>query len=119
MNAGHPPALVIAADGGVRTLPATAPPAGLFEAVDQACATLQMRAGDWLVICSDGVTEAAGPRGEEFGHDRLVEAASRHRHRPPDVMCQAILETVESFAAGAPPADDMTVLAVRVTEPPA
>jgi sigma-B regulation protein RsbU (phosphoserine phosphatase) len=114
VNAGHPPPIVIGPAEGVRALAATAPPAGLFEQVDCECAELQLHSEEWLIICSDGITEAASSRGEEFGSERLVDVARSHRHECADRMCQAILEAVESFAAGAPQADDMTVLAARV-----
>ena len=114
VNAGHPPPVVIGAAGGVRTLSATAPPAGLFATVNCACGELQLHPEDWLIICSDGVTEAASVRGEEFGRERFVDVAGRHRHESPDGMCAAILEAVQSFASGAPQADDITVLAARV-----
>jgi sigma-B regulation protein RsbU (phosphoserine phosphatase) len=113
VNAGHPPPVVIGADG-IRALAATAPPAGLFEHLNCACGEVQLYPDDWLIVCSDGVTEAASPRGEEFGQARLIDVARRHRHASAECMCQTILDAVESFAAGAPRADDMTVLAARV-----
>ena len=114
VNAGHPAPMVLSAADGLRILPATAPPAGLFERVNDACGECHLRSGDWLITCSDGVTEAANPRGEEFGQSRVVEVARRHRHELPEGMCEAVLEAVESFVAGAPQADDMTVLAACV-----
>ena len=120
VNAGHPPPIVFNGAGNLRMLSATTPPAGLFADVyvgsgfSRTVEELQLHAGDWLIISSDGVTEAASPRGEEFGQDRFVDIARRHRHESPEGMCDAVLEAVAAFAAGAPQADDMTVLAARV-----
>ncbi len=69
--------------------------------------------GDLLVIYSDGVVEAEGTRGEEFGEERLAEAIRRNAGRPAVVVRDAIVAEVRKFAHGAPQADDLTLLVVR------
>ncbi|GAB6040177.1 SpoIIE family protein phosphatase [Endothiovibrio diazotrophicus] len=72
-NAGVPDALLIR-DGEVTTrFPSTAPPLGIIEAMDPAAdaAHHPLLAGDRLYAYSDGVTEAAGEDGEQFGEGRL------------------------------------------------
>jgi len=38
----------------------------------------QLEPGEWLLLHTDGVTEARNPRGETFGLDRFVDFVIRH-----------------------------------------
>jgi sigma-B regulation protein RsbU (phosphoserine phosphatase) len=58
---------------------------------------------------SDGLTEARDPGGEMYGSPRLREVL---RQAPADAgeAGLAILADVRRFAAGRPPADDLTLV---------
>src|SRR5262245_19106393 len=71
-NAGHNPPLVYGADG-LRRIESGGMPVGLFEIAPYTCDTIQMKPGDFMVLYSDGVTEAHNVAGEEFGEARMVE----------------------------------------------
>jgi sigma-B regulation protein RsbU (phosphoserine phosphatase) len=71
--------------------------------------------GDVFVLYTDGVTEAINAEGEEFSSARLSEALKYlHQQKPAD-MNQGILASVESFAGGGTPRDDITIVTVRHT----
>ena len=116
VNAGHPRPIVInrAATDIVVSLDATCPPVGMFESISSETHQIQLSAGDWLIVYSDGVTEATNARGEEFGRDGLVDAVSRVERAGAPAMCDAVLESVAQHQGAAPPHDDVTVLAARV-----
>src|SRR5579872_5057309 len=69
VNCGHCAPLVLRADGELSRLEPTAPMLGAFEewscVEDEVC----LKAGDTLLLYSDGVTEAANAAGDEFGED--------------------------------------------------
>ena len=72
--------------------------------------------GDLLALYTDGLCDAANTKGEEWGFRRFLEtvqACSRQRAR--DIV-DRVFETVESFAAGSPQYDDMTLWLGRVQE---
>ena len=71
-NAGHNPPMLVGADGEVRRLEVGGIVLGLFEGVDFAEATVDLAPGDFLVVFSDGVSEAMSAAGEEYGDDRLI-----------------------------------------------
>ncbi len=73
--------------------------------------------GDVLVIGTDGIWEAANPRGERFGKEALREVIRRHARLSAGEMVRAIHEAVADFREGLPPADDVTVVVLRVTDP--
>ena len=113
-NAGHCPPLVLQ-DHGVRSVPATGVPIGLFCVKDYAVETLTLEAGDTLVFYTDGVTEALNVADQEYGEDRLVRLARGMAHEPPHAIVRACVADVAAFRGGVRRLDDVTVVAVRRT----
>ena len=66
-----------------------------------------------LVLYSDGVTEANNPNYEEFGEEQLIEVLNAHRHEPAAEIVQAVTRALTEFTAGAPQADDITLLVAK------
>jgi sigma-B regulation protein RsbU (phosphoserine phosphatase) len=73
----------------------------------------EVRSGDTLVLYSDGLVEAASPRGEEYGEARLRELLTAQRDAGPEEIRDAILTSVGAFLAAATPRDDLTLLVAR------
>jgi sigma-B regulation protein RsbU (phosphoserine phosphatase) len=90
-------------------------PLGSFFGVNYDEVTLPIDAGDVLVLCTDGVSEAMNSRGEEFGTARLMDVVQSTRDQSSADMVSAISQAVETHRAGFPPNDDMTIVVVRVT----
>jgi len=67
------------------------------------------------VFCSDGVSEAMNEAGLEFTSERLIEVVETAHHLPAAKIVEAIFAAVEQWRAGAPPNDDMTAVAVKIT----
>jgi hypothetical protein len=65
-----------------------------------------------LLIFTDGVTEAMSPADELYSEARL-EALLTNAKDPPEALTGRIIDDVESYAAGAEQADDITILAYR------
>ena len=111
-NAGHNPPLVIGKNG-VRRLETGGPIVGLFEAATFEEETVTLTSGDWLIIFSDGVSEALSADGEEYGETRLLATAEKHVDLPPSEFLQAIFADVRAFTKGAPQSDDITAMVLR------
>ena len=75
--------------------------------------TIQLDAGDLLVLYSDGVTECINGQEEEFGEDRFIDVLRRHREKPALAIVDAATNALREFAAGAPPADDITLVVAK------
>ena len=113
-SAGHNPAYLLGRDATVRRLEKGGLVVGAFEdaAYEQESVTLQP--GDTLVLFSDGVTDTESPSGEQFGEERLYSVlADRKPGHAPEEILERVLHATRLFAAGHPPADDITVLVVR------
>jgi sigma-B regulation protein RsbU (phosphoserine phosphatase) len=100
-------------DGGVRGLPATGLPVGLFAVEKYSSRLLELGTGDVLLLYTDGLTEARGPSGVEFGTDRVAAVLERSRGVPAAEVVEALLSELDGFRQGVPHADDLTVMAVR------
>jgi serine phosphatase RsbU (regulator of sigma subunit)/pSer/pThr/pTyr-binding forkhead associated (FHA) protein len=111
-NAGHNPPLLVARTS-VRRLEVGGPIVGLFEAASFTEETVQLTPGDWLIVFSDGVSEALSADGEEYGEARIVEIAQKHAAAEAPEMLQAIFRDVRAFTKGAPQNDDITALVLR------
>lgn len=90
-------------------------PLGSFPGTTYDEVTVSLHAGDVFVFCSDGVSEAMNPAGQEFTSERLIEIVERTPHLPASRIVEAIVAGVEEWRAGAPPNDDMTAVAVKIT----
>jgi sigma-B regulation protein RsbU (phosphoserine phosphatase) len=111
-NAGHCPPLVVRADT-VAELPASGPPIGLFDGRSYVPAEVRLDPGDVLFLHTDGVTEASNPVGEEYGADKLRARLRAARGQGARAMAAACFDDVARFRAGAPRADDVTLLVLQ------
>jgi sigma-B regulation protein RsbU (phosphoserine phosphatase) len=104
VNCGHVQPM-LANRTGVRRLENANMVVGLIEEATFTSERLQLKAGDRIVLATDGVTEAESTDGEFFGEDRLEAALE-------GTTIEGVFSKVESFMNGAPPNDDFTMLEV-------
>ncbi|HET9299405.1 MAG TPA: PP2C family protein-serine/threonine phosphatase, partial [Candidatus Polarisedimenticolaceae bacterium] len=112
-NAGHNPPMLMRRSGEVERLQGSGPVLGILPDVGFTQRAVRMEPGDLLLIFSDGVTEAVDPAGEEFGEDRLVREVLQAGDVDPRDVVDRVLLALGAWSAGAPPADDVTLLAAR------
>ena len=115
--AGHPPPLLLrGADGALEELPMLGgPPLGLFPEQVFVAGSVEMRPGDTLVAYTDGVTEGMNPARTLFGEERLRETLRGGETLPLAELWRRLVARLEAHAAGAAPADDVTLLMLRRT----
>jgi phosphoserine phosphatase RsbU/P len=112
-NAGHPHAFRIPREGAPERLEATAPPLGLAIAGDIQARQVPWSPGnDLLVLWTDGLVDARNDADEPFGEQRLLAEIAAHRKEAPEALVQRVLEQSEAF--GARPADDRTLLVLKI-----
>jgi serine phosphatase RsbU (regulator of sigma subunit) len=68
--------------------------------------------GDILILGSDGIVEVAHDE-EKFGMERLMKLIRQLKANPLQKVHDEIMEAAMSFAEGASPLDDLTLLLVR------
>jgi phosphoserine phosphatase RsbU/P len=112
-SGGHSPVITRdARGGGAQTHEATLPPLGVIPALpDTPPAPVQLGGDAWLMVASDGITEAFNPDGEMFGEARLVDTLEGHAERPDDAI-KTLKSAVWKWQGKEEPVDDQTVVVV-------
>jgi PAS domain S-box-containing protein len=72
--------------------------------------------GDLFLFYSDGITDVRNRDGELFGLDRLAECVRFNRGLEPEALVDAIRRAALAFAGCDRPTDDLTCVAMKVSE---
>jgi len=115
VNAGHNAPFVVRSDGSHERLREGGPVLGVFATRDFEMGSAQLSPGDRVILFTDGVTEACGVEGEEFGEARLLHLLEDHRALSADELQAKILDVVGEFSGGRWQ-DDATLLVLAVGE---
>ena len=110
VNCGHCPPMLMRANGQVERLEPTATMLGAFDEWEREDAYVHLNAGDFLLLFSDGVTEAENDDEQEFGEVRL-QGLLKSGHTAAETV-EAVAAAVAQFS-GAKRSDDVTVVALR------
>jgi serine phosphatase RsbU (regulator of sigma subunit) len=111
---GHPPALMLRADGDIEVLDASGEilhpvlPSWHFEQ-----RVTPFESGDRLLVYTDGLIESSRASDREiFGLERLEEALRRSPRGVPAVMVESIREALRQHQQGRPAEDDVAIVVV-------
>jgi len=83
----------------------------LFEDVE-----VELEEGDLLLFYTDGVTETESPNGDIYGEERLAGFVRDHLSLSADDLCRAIRDELYEFSGTYQRADDMTIVAIKITD---
>jgi serine phosphatase RsbU (regulator of sigma subunit) len=110
VNAGHNAPVVRRINQSMEFLDKGGLPLGIEPSAVYETGTVSLRAGDTLVMFTDGVVEAFNESGEEFGNGRWLSAI---RNLPPGTAAQALqylMRQVDDFVGATRQSDDITCL---------
>jgi sigma-B regulation protein RsbU (phosphoserine phosphatase) len=113
VNAGHEPPLIIRADGSLDRLEPTGLPVGMIEDFMLEAGEAHIGPGDLLAIFSDGVPEATTDGDRFLGMDPVQDILMTHSREPLSEIRSRIVSAVDSYLAGEPNSDDVTLLLLR------
>ncbi len=111
-NAGHDAPWRIGSGGVARLNTDGGPPLCVLDNFPYPVATVHLAPGEALCLITDGITEAMNAAGELYGNERLAAVLAGTGSAPTTVVA-ALRADVHAFVAGAEPADDLTLLAIR------
>jgi sigma-B regulation protein RsbU (phosphoserine phosphatase) len=112
-SAGHEPLLLLR-DGEVRTFSEGGLVLGIRPGETYRQCALDLRPNDFVLLYTDGATEAANFDDELFSRQRLFDALVQYGRMPPDQTLRNILWDVRRFVGLADQADDITLVGLRV-----
>ncbi|MGV8084406.1 MAG: GAF domain-containing SpoIIE family protein phosphatase [Coriobacteriia bacterium] len=112
VGAGHPPALVLAADEQIRELPSSSSLVGAFANAKFTEQTTRLEPGERLVLYSDGVIEARTAGGVFLGELGLRGLLERHCKESTSTLARSLMAEVMAFSSGVL-RDDAALLVVE------
>jgi phosphoserine phosphatase RsbU/P len=112
-NAGHNPPILVRASGEAEMLEGGGPVLGILPIAPYSEMRTRLDRGDMLVLYSDGVTEATNVNNDEYGEDRFIDLLKAQRNQPALAIVDAVTKSLTEFAAGAPQADDITLVVAK------
>jgi sigma-B regulation protein RsbU (phosphoserine phosphatase) len=111
-NAGHNPPLLFAGKTK-RELSRRGLVLGIRDNLEYEEETVDLQAGDLLLIYSDGVIEAMNARQEEFGEDGLIATTRQNCEDTAGVLIEKIMQALRKHVGQAVQSDDITLVVVK------
>ncbi len=113
--AGHPPVLKVDAEGRiVKRLGSGSYPLGIKKNAVYAPESTVLAKGETLLFHSDGLPEARGPSGEEFGDARIEHFLFLKAGAAPFEVVSALARELDRFLGRAVCDDDVSIAAIRL-----
>ncbi len=113
-NAGHNPPIFFKNDTGEpELLKPTGPVLGPAPDAKYAVDSVNFSKGDTLLLYSDGITESANSKFEQYGDERLLSKLKLLSKESPKEIALGILDDVINFSKNGKYSDDMTLVVVK------
>lgn len=110
--AGHPPGIVLSADGEITFLDKGGSLIGLGGIVPFEEGSGRLSPGDRVILYTDGLTDYENAAGEFYGTKRFQERLQELASAPLPELLEGVWESSLAFGAGAKPADDISLLGI-------
>lgn len=111
--AGHNPPILRRASGAIERLKSDNMPLGIELSEKYATGLTRLERNDFLIIYTDGVTEAWNEDESAFGDARLLTIAQNTGAERSAMTLSNIMRNLDDFVGAAPQHDDITCMVVR------
>jgi sigma-B regulation protein RsbU (phosphoserine phosphatase) len=116
-NAGHnSPILVKAKDNSIKLLESTGPLIGPAYNSKFKTSIVNIEKDDFLVIYTDGITEATNENGDFYGEEKLIELVTKLKDKSAKEITQLLIEDVQKFSVRGIYSDDKTIVTIKRVE---
>ncbi len=114
VNAGHnPPLYYQAATGRLERLTRTGMVLGIEPSAPYMEMALTLEPGDFILLYTDGLTDAINAAEEAFGMERLEQLTLAHCGEPAEKIIMALEDALVDHTGDTIPIDDVTLLLVK------
>ncbi len=117
-GAGHPPLLLWGGSQGLRSVEENGLFLGKFSFATYTSVDLPLKAGDRILLYTDGIPETTNPAGVEFGTDGFRQFLEAEHSTSADDFANRLLEELSHWSARRGTEeldDDITIVAIHVT----
>ncbi len=114
VNAGHnPPLHYRAKENQLIELTRTGIVLGFSDLIQYMQRTETLKSGDFVLLYTDGVTDAQNAQQEHFGEERMTRIINEKRNGSAAEIVSAMEAALHDFTGGAVPFDDITMMVVK------
>ena len=111
--AGHPGPVLMKKDQPPRIIETHSYPIGVSEDAEYTSKTIQLEAGDRLILYTDGVVEALSSRDIPFGDERFLKILKRNQTQSIDGCLDAVMKSMENWACHVNLRDDLSLIGIE------
>ena len=116
VNGGHDPPLLFRQNhADPNLLHSTGLLLGVQEEAAYRMKSISLQTNDFVLLFTDGITEAMNPNGELYGLERLINLVNNHREANANEILETILASIDEHASQASQSDDITVMVIKKT----
>jgi ligand-binding sensor domain-containing protein/serine phosphatase RsbU (regulator of sigma subunit) len=116
-TAGMPPVFLYhCEDGSVEEILMKGMPLGAMKNFPYVVHSMELKRGDTMVLLTDGLPEQKNASGEMFDYGRVRNVLTTTGAQPPKDIIDALAREGDSWMAGIPQDDDITIMAITMKE---
>jgi sigma-B regulation protein RsbU (phosphoserine phosphatase) len=117
-GAGHPPLLLWGGSEGVRSVEENGLFLGKFSFATYTSVELPIKAGDRILLYTDGIPETTNPEGIEFGAECFKQFLEKDQSVSADHFADLLIEEMSRWSARGVEDmdDDITIVAIQMTK---
>jgi sigma-B regulation protein RsbU (phosphoserine phosphatase) len=115
-NAGHPPPVLLRANGSLMALNLHGPVIGTGSVHSYGRGEVQLQRGDKVIVYTDGILDYPNAKGELFTKERLTRTLRLNAGSPVQTLMEMVQKSIKDFACEASPNDDASIMAIEYLE---
>ena len=112
LNAGHIPPILLS-NGKLIDMAKGSPAIGIKNTSRYREESIKLKKGDYLIVYSDGVSEAINTEGEFYGTGRFKDVLITNKDLPPKEMGKNIIAAVNKFVGNNKFYDDLSLVILK------
>ncbi len=112
-SAGHPPPILMGADGSLRLLKCHGPVIGTGNIHSFLKEEVPLRSGDKVIVYTDGILDYSNTGSELYGKERLFGTLQKYAGSPVQTLVEMVQKSLKDFAGASSPKDDASIMAIE------
>jgi len=113
INAGHNPPFILDRNGKVHRLESCGFCLGMFPSVVYEVKEVILKAGDIVLLFTDGIIECRNKENDEFNEKRLISFLKKNSKLSASKIIERIGHKLDLFTSGTDQIDDMTLVVIK------